>query len=126
DRVGSTTAYALISLQERGQLFVAPGIQVYEGMIVGETPRPQDMDVNPTRGKKLTNMRAASADATEHMAAHRRLSLEQALEFVKADECLEVTPRTVRLRKVTLSQLERRRRPSRVAGSPGHASVRSS
>ncbi len=109
DRVGPTTSYALISLQERGQLFVAPGTQVYEGMIVGETPRPQDMDVNPTRGKKLTNMRAASADATEHLATHRGLSLEQALEFVKTDECLEVTPRTIRLRKVTLSQLGRSR-----------------
>lgn len=109
DRAGQATAYALINLQERGQMFVAPGAQVYEGMIIGETPRPQDMDVNPTRGKKLTNMRAASADATEHLDAARVLSLEQALEFIRADECLEVTPGTVRLRKVTLSQLERSR-----------------
>jgi len=109
DRAGPATGYALTSLQERGQLFVAPGTRVYEGMIVGESPRPRDMDVNPTRGKKLTNMRAASADATEHLAAHRVLSLEQALEFVRADECLEVTPGMVRLRKVTLSQSERNR-----------------
>jgi len=109
DRAGPATGYALTSLQERGQLFVAPGTRVYEGMIVGESPRPRDMDVNPTRGKKLTNMRAASADATEHLAAHRVLSLEQALEFVRADECLEVTPGTVRLRKVTLSQSQRNR-----------------
>ena len=109
DRSGQTTGYALQSLQDRGQLFVAPGTQVYEGMIVGENPRSQDMDVNPTRPKKQTNMRAAAADATEHLATHRTLTLEEALEFIMADECLEVTPRTVRLRKVTLGQLQRGR-----------------
>ena len=109
DRSGQTTGYALQSLQDRGQLFVAPGTQVYEGMIVGENPRSQDMDVNPTRPKKQTNMRAASADATEHLAAHRTLTLEEALEFIMADECLEVTPRVVRLRKATLGQLQRGR-----------------
>ena len=109
DRSGQTTGYALQSLQDRGQLFVAPGTQVYEGMIVGENPRSQDMDVNPTRPKKQTNMRAASADATEHLAAHRTLTLEEALEFIMADECLEVTPNVVRLRKVTLGQLQRGR-----------------
>ena len=109
DRSGQTTGYALQSLQDRGQLFVAPGTQVYEGMIVGENPRSQDMDVNPTRPKKQTNMRAASADATEHLAAHRTLTLEEALEFIMADECLEVTPKVVRLRKATLGQLQRGR-----------------
>jgi GTP-binding protein len=109
DRQGPTTAYALYSLQERGQLFIGPGVEVYEGMIIGENPRPDDMDVNPTKGKKLTNMRAASADATVHLDAHKDLSLEQALEFIMEDECLEVTPATIRLRKVILSQQERDR-----------------
>lgn len=109
DRRGSATAHALMNLQERGQLFIAPGTEVYEGMIVGENPRPGDMDVNPTRGKKLTNMRAASADRTEHLDAHRKLSLEQSLEFIQTDECLEVTPQAIRLRKVVLSQQDRGR-----------------
>jgi GTP-binding protein len=109
DRRGTAAAYALLSLQERGQLFIGPGAEVYEGMIVGENPRTEDMNVNPTRGKKLTNMRAASADQTEHLDAHRNLSLEQALEFIMPDECLEVTPSAVRLRKVLLSQQERGR-----------------
>jgi GTP-binding protein len=109
DRKGPTTTYALLSLQERGQLFVGPGTDVYEGMIVGENPRAQDMDVNPTKPKKQTNMRAAAADQTEHLAVHRVLSLEQALEHIMADECLEVTPTTVRLRKVTLDQHTRGR-----------------
>ena len=109
DRRGSATAYALMSLQERGQLSIEPGTAVYEGMIVGENPRREDMNVNPTRGKKLTNIRAASADRTEHLDVHRNLSLEQALEFIMPDECLEVTPSAIRLRKVILSQHERGR-----------------
>ena len=109
DRRGQATAYALINLQERGQMFVGPGTQVYEGMIVGENPRPEDMNVNPTRGKKLTNMRAASADQTEHLDQHRDLTLEQALEFIMPDECLEVTPTSIRLRKTVLSQQDRGR-----------------
>ena len=109
DRRGSSTTHALLSLQERGQLFVGPGVEVYEGMIVGENPRPEDMNVNPTRGKKLTNMRAASADQTEHLDAHRNLSLEQSLEFIMPDECLEVTPSAIRLRKVVLGQQDRGR-----------------
>ncbi len=113
DRRGSSTAHALMSLQERGQMFIGPGTEVYEGMIVGENPRPEDMNVNPTRGKKLTNMRAASADRTEHLDAHRKLSLEQSLEFIRTDECLEVTPKSIRLRKVVLSQHDR----GRVQGS---------
>jgi GTP-binding protein len=109
DRRGTSTGHALMSLQERGQLFIGPGVDVYEGMIVGENPRSEDMNVNPTRGKKLTNMRAASADQTEHLDAHRNLSLEQSLEFIMPDECLEVTPSAIRLRKVALSQHERGR-----------------
>ncbi len=113
DRLGQSTEYALLSLQDRGQLFVGPGAPVYEGMIVGENPRQGDMNVNPTRPKKQTNMRAAAADQTEHLDAHRSLSLEQALEFITTDECLEVSPASVRLRKVILSQLQRSRTESR-------------
>jgi GTP-binding protein TypA/BipA len=120
DRTGQTTGYALQSLQDRGQLFVAPGTHVYEGMIVGENPRSQDMDVNPTKPKKQTNMRAASADATEHLAMHKTLTLEEALEFIMSDECLEVTPATVRIRKATLSQLQR----GREQGQKKHANAR--
>jgi len=120
DRAGQTTGYALQSLQDRGQLFVAPGTHVYEGMIVGENPRSQDMDVNPTKPKKQTNMRAASADATEHLAMHKTLTLEEALEFIMSDECLEVTPATVRIRKATLSQLQR----GREQGQKKHANAR--
>ena len=102
DRSGSTKAYALLSLQDRGALFIGPGVEVYEGMIIGENPRPEDMNVNPTREKKQTNMRAAAADQTEKLTPPRLLSLEQALELLRSDECLEVTPAAVRLRKVTL------------------------
>ena len=113
DRRGAATAHALMNLQERGQFFIGPGAEVYEGMIVGENPRPEDMNVNPTRAKKMTNMRAAAADRTEHLDAHRNLSLEQALEFIMPDECLEVTPSAVRLRKVVLSQHARERMKGR-------------
>jgi GTP-binding protein len=109
DRRGSSTTFSLLNLQERGQLFIGPGTDVYEGMIIGENPRPEDMNVNPTRGKKLTNMRAASADRTEHLDAHREVTLEQALEFIMPDECLEVTPKAIRLRKVALNQHDRGR-----------------
>ena len=107
DRRGPTTSYALLALSERGEMFVGPGTEVYEGMIVGENARPEDMDVNPTKEKKLTNMRASSADETVRLIPHRQLSLEQALEFIRADECVEVTPSNVRLRKVVLSGQER-------------------
>ena len=83
-------------------MFVGPGEEVYEGMIVGENARSEDMDVNPTKEKKLTNMRAAASDETLRLIPHRELSLEQALEFIREDECAEVTPHTVRLRKVIL------------------------
>jgi GTP-binding protein len=122
DRRGPTTSYALLNLQERGELFVGPGVVVYEGMIVGENARSEDMDVNPTKEKKLTNMRAASAEELVRLIPHRELSLEQALEFIRDDECAEITPRTVRLRKAILPQAERGKARSRsrdrVAAAP--------
>jgi len=113
DRRGTTTAYALLGLEERGTLFVGPGVDVYEGMIIGESPRLEDMDVNPTREKKLTNMRSSTADATVTLTPPTTLSLEQALEFIRQDECLEVTPASVRPRKVELTSHARARRRSR-------------
>jgi GTP-binding protein len=113
DRRGPTTAYALTNLQERGSMFVGPGIEVYEGMIVGENARQQDMDVNPTKEKKLSNMRASGSDHYEGLVPARVLSLEQALEFLREDECAEVTPASVRLRKETLRQEERGKRRGR-------------
>ena len=112
DRRGPTTAYALTNLQERGAMFIGPGVEVYEGMIVGENARSEDMDVNPTKEKKLTNMRAAASDETVRLVPPLQLSLEQALEFIREDECVEVTPSVVRLRKVLLDQSERARRRS--------------
>jgi len=109
DRRGATTGYALANLQDRGVMFVGPGTEVYEGMIVGENARQDDMDVNPTKEKKLTNMRQSSGDVLVPLIPHRLLSLEQALEFCRDDECVEVTPATVRIRKVTLSAQERAR-----------------
>jgi GTP-binding protein len=107
DRRGPTTTFALHNLGERGELFVGPTVEVYEGMIVGENARPEDMDVNPTKEKKLTNMRSSTADELVRLVPHRLLSLEQALEFVRADECVEVTPANVRLRKVVLPANDR-------------------
>jgi GTP-binding protein len=109
DRTGATTGYAIRELQDRVAFFVGPGAEVYEGMIVGENPRPGDMDVNVCREKKLTNMRASASDATITLVPPRLLSLEQALEFIASDECVEVTPSTVRLRKVTLDATTRGR-----------------
>jgi GTP-binding protein len=109
DRRGAATTFALMNLQERGTMFAAPGTEVYEGMIVGENPRNEDMDVNPTKEKKLNNIRAAGSDDTERLTPARVLSLEQALEFIADDECVEVTPHTVRLRKVVLDQSTRGR-----------------
>ena len=113
DRRGKTTAYALLSLQDRGTLFVTPGLDVYEGMIIGESPRSEDMDVNPTREKKQTNMRSSTAEATEKLPPSTTLSLEQALEFIRQDEYLEVTPVAVRLRKRELEAHVRARQRSR-------------
>ena len=103
DRPGETTAYALCHLEERGELFVGPGTAVYEGMIVGENARPADMDVNVTKAKKLTNMRASTADEAIRLTPHRVLNLEQALEFINDDELVEVTPGAIRLRKRILA-----------------------
>src|SRR5262249_21817709 len=100
DRSGPTTIYAPPNRQERGAMCVGRGVEVYEGMMVGENAGAEDMDVIPTKEKKLTNMRAAAADETVRLVPPLQLSLEQALEFIRADECIEVTPSAVRLRKV--------------------------
>ena len=109
DRSGSVTSYALFSLQERGAIFVEVGDEVYEGMVVGENSRPEDMDVNAVREKKLTNIRSATADELERLIPPKLLNMEQALEFCREDECVEVTPDTVRVRKVVLDHNERAR-----------------
>ncbi|MEV7212711.1 translational GTPase TypA [Kitasatospora cineracea] len=113
DRSGVVTAFAMTNLQERGVLFTDPGTEVYEGMIVGENSRADDMDVNITKEKKLTNMRSSNADVAESIVPPRKLSLEQSLEFCREDECIEVTPETVRIRKVVLDAKERGRTASR-------------
>ncbi|MEU1124333.1 translational GTPase TypA [Streptomyces sp. NPDC005899] len=113
DRSGTVTPFAMVNLQERGVIFTEAGTEVYEGMIIGENSRADDMDVNITKEKKLTNMRAASADTTENVVPARKLSLEQSLEFCREDECIEVTPETVRIRKVVLDQKQRGRTASR-------------
>jgi GTP-binding protein len=115
DRRGPATAFALFNLQERGQLFIAPGTEVYEGMVVGENARAEDLDVNPTKEKKLTNMRSSTADELVRLIPPRLLSLEQALEFLGDDECVEVTPNYVRLRKVVLLGQKRQTAASRKA-----------
>jgi len=117
DRTGAVTSYALFNLQERGTLFVTPGTEVYEGMIVGENSRADDMDVNPTKEKKLTNVRSSTGEELERLVPPRVLSLEQALEFCREDECVEVTPATVRLRKLVLDARERERTRGRRARS---------
>jgi GTP-binding protein len=115
DRRGVATSFALLNLQERGQLFVAPGAEVYEGMVVGENARAEDLDVNPTKEKKLTNMRSSTADELVRLIPPRLLSLEQALEFIGDDESVEVTPNHVRLRKAELSAQKRQTASSRKA-----------
>ena len=116
DRPGKATAYAIYNLQERGEIFISPGTQVYEGMIIGENARPSDMDVNVTREKKLTNMRAASADDALRLVPPRLLNLEQSIEFINDDELVEVTPGSIRLRKRILAATPR----SRSQPSSGH------
>jgi GTP-binding protein len=113
DRRGPTTSFALFNLQDRGTMFVGPGTEVYEGMIVGENARSDDMDVNPTKEKKLTNMRSSTGDELVRLIPYKQLSLEQALEFCREDECVEVTPATVRLRKVVLDAATRYRSQKR-------------
>jgi GTP-binding protein len=117
DRVGVTTQFALLNLQERGVLFVGPGEEVYEGMIVGENARADDMDVNPTKEKKLTNIRQSTAEELVRLIPKAQLSLEQALEFIREDEAVEVTPAAIRLRKVLRSQQDRVR-AARRGGRP--------
>ncbi len=115
DRTGNAAAYAMFSLQDRGSLFVSPGTEVYEGMIVGENSRSDEMDVNICRERKVTNVRQSTADELERLVPPRLLSLEQALEFCSDDECVEVSPSAVRLRKVTLDAKERGRTRARKA-----------
>jgi GTP-binding protein len=103
DRQGPATAFAIHNLQERGEIFVEPATQVYEGMIIGENARPNDMDVNVTKEKKQTNMRASTADEAVRLIPPRKLGLEQAIEFINDDELVEVTPKSVRLRKRILA-----------------------
>jgi GTP-binding protein len=113
DRTGSTTGFALANLQERGTMFVAPGTEVYQGMVVGENARSEDMDVNPAKEKKLTNVRSSTSEELERLIPPRLLNMEQALEFCRADECVEVTPGAVRIRKVNLSGADRARTRAR-------------
>ncbi len=107
DRRGETVTFSLFTLQERGSLFVGPGEEVYEGMIIGENARSEDLDVNPVKEKHLTNMRSSTSDVLVRLDAHRKLTLDEALEFVREDECVEVTPENVRMRKVVLGKTER-------------------
>ena len=113
DRRGLTTTFALMNLQERGTLIVGPGEDVYEGMVVGENARQDEMDVNPTKEKKLNNIRSSTAEEFERLTPVMNFSLEHALEFISEDECVEVTPKVVRLRKVVLSQADRGRQRGR-------------
>jgi GTP-binding protein len=107
DRRGATVTFSLFTLQERGSLFVGPGEEVYEGMIIGENTRSEDLDVNPVKEKHLTNMRSSTSDVLVRLDAHRKLSLDEALEFVREDEAVEATPTSVRMRKVVLPKVER-------------------
>ncbi|MGE0593148.1 MAG: translational GTPase TypA [Vicinamibacterales bacterium] len=111
DRTGVATAYAIFNLQERGEIFIDPGTQVYEGMVIGENARANDLDVNVTKEKKQTNMRASSADDAIRLIPPRRLSLEQAIQFINDDELVEITPKAIRLRKRTLASNQRPKKP---------------
>ena len=113
DRQGQVTAYALQKLEDRGTFFVEPGQEVYEGQVVGENPRDEDMDVNVVRAKEMTNMRSATAEVFETLQAPRKLTLEESIEFAADDECIEVTPEAVRIRKVILGLQERYRAAAR-------------
>jgi GTP-binding protein len=107
DRRGSTVTFSLFTLQERGSLFVGPGEEVYEGMIIGENSRSEDLDVNPVKEKHLTNMRSSTSDVLVRLDAHHKLTLDEALEFVREDEAVEATPASVRMRKVVLAKVDR-------------------
>ena len=114
DRSGVVTPFALINLADRGTFFVRPTEDVYEGMVVGENNRSEDMDVNITREKKLTNMRSATGDELERLTPPKEMSLEESLEFARDDECVEVTPSAIRIRKVTLDSTQRSREAARL------------
>ena len=118
DRRGDTASYSLFSLQDRGSLFVGSGEEVYEGMIIGENARADDLDVNPTKAKQQTNVRAASADVLVRLAPPTRLTLEASLEFLRDDECVEVTPESVRLRKLILDKVQRLKAAKRGDAAP--------
>jgi GTP-binding protein len=118
DRRGQTAAYSLFGLQERGSLFIGSGEEVYEGMIIGENARADDLDVNPTKAKQQTNMRASSADVLVRLAPPTRLTLEASLEFLRDDECVEVTPESVRLRKLILDKVPRLKAAKRGSSAP--------
>ncbi len=119
DRRGSTAQFALMNLQERGTLFVGPGEEVYEGMIVGENARADDLDVNAVKEKQLNNIRSSTSEVLVRLVPHRQLSLDQALEFLREDECVEVTPDKVRLRKLALDRVSRTRAARRVRAATG-------
>jgi GTP-binding protein len=121
DREGAVVAFALGNLQERAQMFVSPGDLVYEGMIVGESARPGDMDVNVSKEKKLTNMRTTASDDNVMLEPPRQITLEYALEYIEEDELIEVTPQTIRLRKRQLGAVDRRK-AARAAARVEHAS----
>jgi GTP-binding protein len=107
DRLGKATAYAIWNLQERGEIFITPGTEVYEGMIVGENARDVDLNVNIVKEKKLTNMRSSTADEAIRLVSPRIMNLEQAIEFIKEDEFVEATPQSIRLRKKVLAANKR-------------------
>jgi GTP-binding protein len=110
DRIGTSTGFALDNLQKRGELFIGPGVSVYEGMIIGEASRPGEMTVNPTKGKELTNIRTHSTDEAIKLKPPRDLTLDLAIEWIADDELVEVTPTSIRVRKRFLTESERRRR----------------
>jgi GTP-binding protein TypA/BipA len=118
DRRGQTAAYSLFGLQDRGSLFIGSGEEVFEGMIIGENARAEDLDVNPTKAKQQTNMRASSADVLVRLAPPTRLTLEASLEFLRDDECVEVTPDSVRLRKLILEKVTRLKASKRRDSAP--------
>jgi GTP-binding protein len=122
DRPGVSTAYAIWGIQERGEMFMGPTIEVYEGMIVGENAREEDMNVNVTREKKLTNMRSSSADEAIRLVPPREMTLEKAIEFIADDEYVEVTPKSIRLRKKVLDSKRRPRRWQEIKASAETAS----
>jgi GTP-binding protein len=109
DRKGASTGFALDNLQKRGELFIGPGTDLYEGMVIGEASRPGEMQVNPAKPKELTNIRAANADEAIKLKPHRQLTLELAVEWISDDELVEITPAAIRVRKRHLTESERKR-----------------